>query len=183
MGEHTGSFRYASAESEGDSNDSFEIQRMSLEPKNADLLRKTFERNAAEAQAGKPTAMRFMNMVKSEQVNSFFRAPMKKYELEQAHMNAGQLINRHPEPEIHMPDIDIESIGSRPSGFHDYGHAFREQGGKRIPQVAKAGAAESGGFNNQSIRMYAMDELKEFFGRERSEERARNWIYQVYLAF
>ena len=74
---NTGSSRYASAESEEDSNDSFEIQRMSLGPKGADLLRKTFERNAAEAQAGRPSAMQFMNMVKSEQVNFYFRAAMK----------------------------------------------------------------------------------------------------------
>ena len=80
--EHTGSSRYASAESEEDSNDLFEIQRMSLGPKGADLLRKTFERNAAETQAGRPSATQFMNMAESEQVNSYFRAAMKKYELE-----------------------------------------------------------------------------------------------------
>ena len=77
-GEHTGSSRYASAESEEDSNDSFEIQWMSLGPKGSDLLRKIFERNAAEAQAGRPSAMQFMNMVESELVNSYFRAAMKK---------------------------------------------------------------------------------------------------------
>ena len=75
--EHTGSSRYDSAESEEDSNDSFEIQPM-LGPKGADMLRKTFERNAAEAQAGRPSAMQFMNMVESELVNSYFRAAMKK---------------------------------------------------------------------------------------------------------
>ena len=67
---------------------------------------------------------------------------MKKYELEQAHMNAGQTVNRHPEPDIDMPDIDMESVGSRPNGSHDYGHEHREQGGKRLPQVATAGARE-----------------------------------------
>ena len=51
---------------------------------------------------------------------------MKKYELEQAHMNAGQTVNRHPEPDIDMPDIDMESVGSRPSRLHDYGHEHRE---------------------------------------------------------
>ena len=39
--EHTESSRYASAESEEDSNDSFEIQRMSLGLRGADLLRRS----------------------------------------------------------------------------------------------------------------------------------------------
>ena len=47
-----------------------------------------------------------------------------------------------------MPDIDMESVGSRYNGSHNYGHAHREQGGKRLPQVATAGAAESGGLSN-----------------------------------
>ena len=85
-----------------------------------------------------------MNMVESEQVNFYFRAAMNKYELEQSYMNAGRSVNRHPEPEIYMPDIDVESVRSRPNGSHEYGHAHREQGGKRLPQVATAGAAESG---------------------------------------
>ena len=49
--EHTGLSRYASVEPDEDSNDSFEIQRMTLEPKGADLLRKKFERNEAKSQS------------------------------------------------------------------------------------------------------------------------------------
>ena len=82
-----------------------------------------------------------------------------------------------------MPDIDMESVGSRPKGSHDYGHEHREQGGKRLPHVATAGAAESGGLSNQRIRMSAMAEMKEFSGREKNEERARNWISKVKSAF
>uniref|UniRef100_A0AAV1UZ09 Retrotransposon gag domain-containing protein n=1 Tax=Peronospora matthiolae TaxID=2874970 RepID=A0AAV1UZ09_9STRA len=82
-----------------------------------------------------------------------------------------------------MLDIDMESVGSRPNGSHDYGHEHREQEGKMIPQVATAGAAESDGFGNQRIRMSAMAELKEFFGRENNEERARNWTSKVKSAF
>ena len=98
---------------------------------------------------------------------------MKKYKLEQAHMNAGKSYNRHPESEIHMPGIDMESVGSRRNRSHDYGHEHREQGGNRLPQVAMAGAVESGGFSNQRVRMSAMAELKEFSGREKNEKRAR----------
>ena len=111
--EHTGSSRYASAKSEEESNDSFEIQRMSLGPKGANLLRKQFERNEVEGQAGKLSATQFMNMVESDQVNSCFRAAMKKYNPEQARMKAGRSANRHPEPEIYMLDLDMESGGSR----------------------------------------------------------------------
>ena len=82
-----------------------------------------------------------------------------------------------------MPDIDMESVGSRPNGSHDCGHEHREQGGKKLPQVATAGAAESGGFSNQRFRMSAMAELKELFGLEKNEERARNWISKVKSAF
>ena len=82
-----------------------------------------------------------------------------------------------------MPDIDMESVGSRRNGSHDYGHKHREQGGNRLPQVATAGAAESGGFFNQRIRMSAMAELKELSDREKNEERARKWISKVKSAF
>ena len=85
-----------------------------------------------------------MNMVESEQVNFYFRAAMNKYELEQSYMNAGRSVNRHPEPEIDMPDINMESVVSRPNGSHDYDHALREQGGKRLPEVATTREAESG---------------------------------------
>ena len=75
----------------------------------------------------------FMNIVESEQVNSYIRAAIKKYELEQARMNAERSVNRHSEPKIDMPDIDMESVRSLPNGSHDYGHAHRKQGGQRLP--------------------------------------------------
>ena len=56
--------------------------------KSADLLQKKFKRNEVKVQAGKPAATQFINMVESEQANSYSRAAMKKYELEQARMNA-----------------------------------------------------------------------------------------------
>ena len=104
---------------------------------------------------------------------------MRKHELEQGRQNAGWSANRQPEPKVYMPVIDIESIGSSLSRAHDYGHELRESVNKRLPPVATAGAAESGGFSSQRIRMYAMAELKEFAGREKNEGRARNWISKV----
>ena len=61
-----------------------------------------------------------------------------------------------------MPDINMKSVGSRPSRSHDSGREHREQGDKRLPQVETAGAADSGGFSDQRIRMSAMAELKDF---------------------
>ena len=49
--------------------------------------------------------------------------------------------------------------------------------------MATAGEAERGELYNQTIRMSAMFELKEISGREKSEERARNWISEVESAF
>ena len=74
-----------------------------------------------------------MDMVESDQMNSYFRAAMKKYELEQARMNAGRWATHQPEPEIFMPDIDMEWVGSRPSRSHDYGGEHRKQGENRLP--------------------------------------------------
>ena len=71
---------------------------------------------------------------------------MKKYELEQARMNAGRSAIHQPEPEIYIPDMDMESVGPRPSRSHDSGHEHRDQGNSRFPQVETAGAADSDGF-------------------------------------
>ncbi|CAI5733429.1 unnamed protein product [Hyaloperonospora brassicae] len=156
--EHTGSSRYASTGSRDDSKYSIEIQRMCIGPRAADLLRKKFERNEAEAQEGKPQATLFMNMVESDQVNSYFRAAMKKYELEEARMNGGRSAVHPPESEIDLPDVDMELVGSRRSRSHDHDRARRDQGNKRLPQVSTA-------------------------GHRMNEEQARNWISKVKSAF
>ena len=54
---------------------------MSLVPRGADLLRAKLELNEVEAQSEKPLETHLMNMVESDQVNSYFRAAMRKYEL------------------------------------------------------------------------------------------------------
>ena len=82
-----------------------------------------------------------------------------------------------------MPDIDMESFGSRLSRSHDHDYKHRDQGNKRLPPVATAGASDGGGFSNQRIRMSTMAELKEFTGREKNEERSRNGISKVKLVF
>ena len=76
---------------------------------------------------------------------------MKKYELEQARMYVGRSAIHHPKPEIYMPGIDMESVGSRLSRLHENGREHRDQGKKRLPQVTKVDAADGGGFSNQRI--------------------------------
>ena len=68
-----------------------------------------------------------------------------------------------------MPDIDMESVGSRPSRSHDCGLEHRERVDKRLPQMATVGAADSCGFSKQRIRMSAIAELKAFAGREKKK--------------
>ena len=94
-----------------------------------------------------------------------------------------------------MPDIDMESVGSRLSRSHDYGREHRDQGNKRLPHVVTAWAADRDGFSNQRNQMSAMfdsflvrqilsvRQLKESAGREKNEERAKTWISKVKAAF
>ena len=93
---------------------------------------------------------------------------MKEYELEEARMNGEQSAFHPPESEIDMPVVDMESVGSCLSRSHDHDRARRDQRNKRLPQVETAGAADSGGFSNQRIRMSAMAKLKEFAEREQN---------------
>ena len=85
---------------------------------------------------------------------------MRKHELEQALMIAGRSAIHQPEPGICMPDIDMETVGSRLSRSHNYSREHREQENNRVLQVATAGAEGRGGFFKHRIRMSAMAELK-----------------------
>ena len=49
-------------------------------------------------------------MVEFDQVDTYFRAAMRKHELEQARMNAGRSTIHHLKLEIYMPDINMESV-------------------------------------------------------------------------
>ena len=133
---------------------------MSLGPRGADVMRKKLELNEAEAKSGKPTATPIMNMVELDHVNFYIRAAIRKHELEQVSINAGRPSCHLTEPDIYLPDIDLASVGSRPSRSNDYGREHREHGNKRVLQVTNAGAANSGKFSNQIIRMSAMASLK-----------------------
>ena len=80
---------------------------MLLGPRGADLLGTKLKRNETEAQSGKPPATAFLNKVETDQVNFFFRAAIKKHELEQAGMNARRSAIHQLKPEVYMSDIDM----------------------------------------------------------------------------
>ena len=90
-----------------------------------------FKLNEAEGQSEKPPATQFTNVVESDQVNSYFRAAMRKHELEHTRMNAGRSSIHPPDPEIDMPDVDMESVGSRLNRSHDHHRERRGQGNRR----------------------------------------------------
>ena len=78
-------------------------------------------------------------MLEFDQVDTYFRAAMRKHELEQARMNAGRSAIHHLKMMIYMPDIKVESVEYRPSRSHYYGRDHGEQGNKRVLQVATQG--------------------------------------------
>ena len=80
-----------------------------------------------------------MNMVEIDHINSYLRAAMKKYELEQARMSVGRSDNHPPKPETDMPDVDINLVGFRLSRSHDHDCERQEQGNTRLQQMATAG--------------------------------------------
>ena len=80
-----------------------------------------------------------MNMVEIDHINSYLRAAMKKYELEQARMSVGRSDNHPPKPETDMPYVDMESVGFHLSRSHDHDRERRDQGNKKVPQVATTG--------------------------------------------
>ena len=80
-----------------------------------------------------------MNMVEIDHINSYLRAAMKKYELEQARMSVGRSDNHPPKPETDMPDVDINLVGFRLSRSHDHDRERRDQGNTILQQVATAG--------------------------------------------
>ena len=108
---------------------------------------------------------------------------MKKCELEQIRMTSGRSAIYQREQENYMPTIDMQLVDLRTSRSHDYGRERQDQGNNILIQEETAGAADSGEFSHQIIRMSAMTELKKFSGREKNEERARKCISKLKSAY
>ena len=77
-----------------------------------------------------------------------------------------------------IPDVDMESVGSRHSRReYDPDNLIADE--PRRPQVATAEI----GLIIQRIRVSAIYDLKEFSGKDNDEDRARNWIGKVKSSF
>ena len=179
-GYHTGSSQYASAESEVESEDSIPIQRMSLGPSGADLIR---ERASQKNIQGRSTEV----PAESGHLQSYFEAAMKKYEEDQRNF-ARQTARRSRIPAIpqasYVPDVEMESVGSCPGRqINNYEIPDTDLDDLRRPLVAAAGISPGDGTTTQRIRMSAIADLKEFNGRDKDEDRARSWISKVKSAF
>lgn len=122
---------------------------------------------------------REMNPFGSNQLDSYFKAAMKKYEDDQrilALQNADRSrINATPQM-MNIPDVEMESVGSRHSRSNIGDPLELGLEDLRRPLVAAAEAMPSGGFTTQRIRVSAIADLKEFTGRDRDEDRARSLL-------
>ena len=126
-GYHTGSSQYASAESEMGSSDSMNIQRMSLGPTGAALLRERMAPIKIEARSTKEATPQDANPIGSGQLQSYFEAAMKKYAQDQqayARQKASRSNSRSilptTFPESNYPDVEMESVGSHRSRSENY---------------------------------------------------------------
>ncbi|CAI5722019.1 unnamed protein product [Peronospora effusa] len=155
-GYHTGSSQYVSAESEGESDDSINMQRMSLGPAGAAHIRERLAPIKAREQSTSALTAEDMNVTGSGQLQSYFEAAMRKYEQDQARMIASRSAIPTKPPKVCISDVDMESAGSRQSRSNNYDPDDLGLEDIRRPQVASAGAVTN--------------------GREKDEDRARSWV-------
>ena len=182
----TGSSQYASAESEADSTDSIDIQRMSLGPSGEVFIRNKTLQAEMETQSTNIPMAQGANQIGPGQLHACFMAAMKKYEEDQrtfARQNANRSRIINTTQDIPPADVEMESIGSNHSRSNNYDSHDPILEDLRRPLVAAAEVTPNGGFTPQRIRISAIADLKEFTGRDQDEDRARSWISRVKSAF
>uniref|UniRef100_A0AAV1UZZ2 Retrotransposon gag domain-containing protein n=1 Tax=Peronospora matthiolae TaxID=2874970 RepID=A0AAV1UZZ2_9STRA len=172
--EYTGSSRYASAESEMDSDESFGMQRMSLGPTGAAMLENKLDPAKSGIRSTQIPGSQNANTVKPSQLQLCFEAAMDKFIRDREEQGANYPI---------VPDVDMESVDSYRDRLGEHESDRRELYDLRRPQVATAGTAPTEDFSAQRIRLSAMADLKEFSVRDQDEERARGWFNKMKTAF
>ena len=90
--EHTGSSRYASAESDLDSDVSFGIQRMSLGPAGAALVGDRMDSANGGARSTPVADLQATNTIESGQLQAYFKAAMDKLIRDHERQNASHPI-------------------------------------------------------------------------------------------
>ncbi|CAI5722094.1 unnamed protein product [Peronospora effusa] len=113
-----------SAESEEESDDSINMQRMSLGPAGAAHIRERLAPIKAREQSTTALTAEDMNVTGSGQLQSYFEAAMRKYEQDQARMIASRSAIPTNTPKVCISDVDMESAGSRQSRSNNYDPAI-----------------------------------------------------------
>ncbi|POM73861.1 Reverse transcriptase [Phytophthora palmivora] len=176
----TGSSQYASATSEAGSDNSVDLQRMTLGPSGSSMLH---ERKANANQNHPGTAYAPLN---SDRMHTFFNAAMDRFLKEQQTARTQPMTQPQTDPRG-MRDVEMESVGSH-SGYQ--GEFDPDNLSIDVPQpalVASAGISSGNqartGVAAPRIRVSAISELKEFSGKENDEDRARSWQGKVKSVF
>ena len=201
-----GSPRYASDDSESESDGSISIRRMSLGPSGGMFLKDKIGQAKIDAFKGQTksdvlqrsagTRTRLDDQEEGD-LSRYFNSAMKKYEADQ---RTAQRMNRQPsrhpdrrtflQPSHEsqdMPDVEMESVESDTYQQIHHGAEYDPDDlwmpEPRRPHVAATGVTTGGGSITQRIRISAISELKEFSGKDREEDKARTWIGKVKSAF
>ncbi|POM65921.1 LOW QUALITY PROTEIN: Hypothetical protein PHPALM_18295 [Phytophthora palmivora] len=173
----TGSSQYASATSEAGSDNSVDLQRMTLGPSGSSMLH---ERKANANQNHPGTAYAPLN---SDRMHTFFNAAMDRFLKEQQTARTQLMTQPHTDPRG-MRDVEMGSVGSH-SGYQ--GEFDPDDLSIDIPRpalVASAGVSSGNqaraGVAAPRIRVSAISALKEFSGKDNDE---RSWLGKVKSAF
>uniref|UniRef100_A0AAV1VHY5 Retrotransposon gag domain-containing protein n=1 Tax=Peronospora matthiolae TaxID=2874970 RepID=A0AAV1VHY5_9STRA len=201
-----GSPRYASDDSESESDGSISIRQMSLGPSGGRFLKDKIGQAKIDAYKGQAkssmpqrSASTRTGLEDQEEgdLSRYFNSAMKKYEADQ---RTAQRMNRQPNrypdrrtllkpshESLDMPDVEMESVGSDTYQQIHHGTEYDPDDlwmpEPRRPHVAATGVTTGGENITQRIRISAISELKEFSGKDREEGKARTWIGKVNSAF
>ena len=182
----SGSSQYASADSSFGSNQSISVQQMSLGLPGTQYLQDREVQVKAEPQpTNKMAHMQTINTVPN-QMQSFFNAAIKRFlgEQKMADQDGSRQPRSHPAPVApNIPDVEMESVGSRHSQTEEYDPDDLWASEPRHLQVAMAKSNANMGTVIQRLRVFAISELTEFSGNYNDEDRARSWIWKVKSAF
>uniref|UniRef100_A0AAV1V2L5 Retrotransposon gag domain-containing protein n=1 Tax=Peronospora matthiolae TaxID=2874970 RepID=A0AAV1V2L5_9STRA len=157
-----------------DPDESFGMQRMSLGPTGAAMLKNRLDPANNGIRSTQIPASQNANTVETSQLQTYSKAAMDKFIRDRE-----EQVSNYPI----VPDVEMDSVDSYRDRPGEHESERRGPYDLRRPQVATAGTAPTGGFSAQRIRLSVMADLKEFSGRDQDEERARGWFNKMKTAF
>ncbi|POM69128.1 Hypothetical protein PHPALM_14617 [Phytophthora palmivora] len=170
----TSSSQYASATSEAGSDNSVDLQRMTLGPSGSSIRHERIP-NASQNQPGTAYAP-----LSSARMHTFFNAAMERFLKEKQTVRTQPMIQPQIDPQG-MRDVEMD-------GYQDeFDPDDLSIDTPRPTLVASAGVSSgnkaSAGVAAPRIRVSAISELKELSGKENEEDRARSRLGKVKSAF